>query len=71
MLEGEINFVIENRLLVAKKGDNFYVPPNTNFTLINLSEKTADLYLFQYKYTVKKNKDILWNVLLLLRLSDF
>ena len=71
MLEGEINFVIENSLLVAKKGDNFYVPPNTNFTLINLSEKTAELYLFQYKYTVKKNKDILWNVLLLLRLSDF
>ena len=49
VLEGEINVVISNSLLTVRKGDNFYVPAETTYSL-NLSEERVELYLVQYKY---------------------
>ena len=56
VLEGELSVVINNTLLTVRKGDNFYVPPETTYSLINLSEQRAELYLVQYKYVEIKNK---------------
>ena len=50
VLEGEINVVISNSLLTVRKGDNFYVPAETTYSLINFSEERVELYLVQYKY---------------------
>ena len=54
--EGELSVVINNTLLTVRRGDNFYVPPETTYSLINLSEQRAELYLVQYKYVEIKNK---------------
>ena len=56
VLEGEVSVVINNSLLAVRKGDNFYVPPETTYTLINLSEERGELFLVQYKYLDIKNK---------------
>ena len=56
VLEGELNVVINNRLLAVRKGDNSYVPPEMTYSLSNLSEERAELYLVQYKYVEIKNK---------------
>ena len=56
VLEGEMNVVINSSLLTVRKGDNFYVPPETTYTIINFSEERAELYLVQYKYVDIKNK---------------
>ena len=56
LLEGELKVVINESILTVSKGDNFYVPPETTYTLTNFSEETVELYLVQYKYLDIKNK---------------
>ena len=56
VLEGEINVMINHILLTAVTGDNFYVPAETNYSLINQSETTVELFLVQYKYIGIQNK---------------
>ena len=56
VLEGEINVMINHILLTAVTGDNFYVPAETNYSLINQSETTVELFLVQYKYLRIQNK---------------
>ena len=56
LLEGELSVVINNSLHAVRKGDNFYVPPETTYTLINLSEERGELFLVQYRYLDIKNK---------------
>ena len=55
VLEGEVDVVINQSKLTVRKGDNFYVPPETTYTLINFSEERVELYLVQYKYVDIKN----------------
>ena len=50
VLEGEVNVVINSTLLTVRKGDNFYVPAETTYSILNLSEERVELYLVQYKY---------------------
>ena len=57
VLEGELNVVINNKLLVARKGDHFYVPPQNTFSLINMTEEKVELFLFQYKYVEIDGRD--------------
>ena len=56
VLEGEVNVVIDSTFLTVRKGDNFYVPAETTYSLMNLSEERVELYLVQYKYVDIKNK---------------
>ena len=55
VLEGEVNVVINSTRLTVRKGDNFYVPAETTYSL-NLSEERVELYLVQFKYLDIKNK---------------
>ena len=60
VLEGEVNVVIDSTFLTVRKGDNFYVPAETTYSLMNLSEERVELYLVQYKYVDIKNKPTSW-----------